>query len=62
MNRKFFNEVEASDNPQTLLLPRKNLKDVKEDIDFYKDKIDVEEFKLGGLIKGFPKLAKRGWK
>jgi len=28
----------------------------------YLDKIDVEEFKLGGLIKGFPKLAKRGWK
>jgi hypothetical protein len=28
----------------------------------YLNKIDVEEFKLGGLIKGFPKLAKRGWK
>lgn len=28
----------------------------------YLDKIEVEEFKLGGLIKGFPKLAKRGWK
>ena len=28
----------------------------------YLDKIDVEEFKLGGIIKGFPKLAKRGWK
>ena len=28
----------------------------------YLDKIDVEEFKQGGIIKGFPKLAKRGWK
>ena len=28
----------------------------------YLDKIDVEEFKLGGLIKGYPKLAKKGWK
>ena len=28
----------------------------------YLDKIDVEEFKLGGIIKGFPKLTKRGWK
>jgi hypothetical protein len=28
----------------------------------YLDKIEVEEFKLGGIIKGFPKLAKRGWK
>jgi len=28
----------------------------------YLDKIDVEEFKLGGIIKGFPKLAKKGWK
>jgi hypothetical protein len=28
----------------------------------YLDKVDVEEFKKGGIIKGFPKLAKRGWK
>ena len=28
----------------------------------YSDKIDVEEFKLGGIIKGFPKLTKRGWR
>ena len=28
----------------------------------YLDKIDVEEFKLGGIIKGYPKLAKKGWK
>ena len=28
----------------------------------YLDKIDVEEFKRGGIIKGFPKLAKKGWK
>jgi hypothetical protein len=28
----------------------------------YLDKIEVEEFKLGGIIKGFPKLAKKGWK
>ena len=65
MNRKFFNEVEASDNPQTLLLPRKNLKDVKEDIDFYKDKVGTiasTEYNKGGLIKGYPKLAQRGWK
>jgi len=65
INRKFFNEVEASDNPQTLILPRKNLKDVKEDIDFYKDKVGTiasTEYNKGGLIKGFPKLAKKGWK
>lgn len=28
----------------------------------YLDKINVEEFKLGGIIKGYPKLAKKGWK
>ena len=28
----------------------------------YLDKIDVEEFKLGGIIKGYPKLTKKGWK
>ena len=28
----------------------------------YLDKIDIEEFKLGGIIKGYPKLAKKGWK
>ena len=28
----------------------------------YLNKIDVEEFKLGGIIKGYPKLTKKGWK
>ena len=28
----------------------------------YLDKIDIEEFKLGGIIKGYPRLTKKGWK
>ena len=54
---KIGNKVAKKLNPNCMeadcnvILPKK-----------YLDKIDVEEFKLGGIIKGFPKLTKRGWK
>ena len=49
MKKKYFKDVETSED--TILLPRKNLKDV------------VESKKLGGLLKqGHPKLATKGWK
>ena len=53
INKKFFKGVAASDNPQTIILPKKNLKDVKENIDFYKDKVGTfaaTEYKKGGMI------------
>ena len=53
MNRKFFKDVQASDNPQTILLPRKNLKDVKENINYYKDSIGTTaalEYEKGGMV------------
>jgi hypothetical protein len=54
---KIGNKVAKKVNPMCMeancnvVLPKK-----------YLDKIEVEEFKLGGIIKGFPKLAKKGWK
>ena len=54
---KIGNKVAKKINPNCMeadcnvILPKK-----------YLDKIEIEEFKLGGVIKGFPKLAKRGWK
>jgi hypothetical protein len=54
---KIGNKVAKKVNPNcsgadcNVILPKK-----------YLDKIDVEEFKLGGIIKGFPKLTKKGWK
>ena len=54
---KIGNKVAKKINPNCMeadcnvILPKK-----------YLDKIEVEEFKLGGIIKGFPKLAKKGWK
>jgi len=54
---KIGNKVAKKLNPNCMeadcnvILPKK-----------YLDKIDVEEFKLGGIIKGFPKLTKKGWK
>ena len=62
---KFF-KFSGSTDDGTLLLPKKNLKDVKENIDSFKDKVGTiaaTEYKNGGLVKkGFPKLAKKGWK
>jgi len=63
MNKKFFENVSASDNPQTILLPKKNLKDVKENIDFYKDKVGAvaaSEYNKGGIID--MTKDKRYWK
>jgi hypothetical protein len=60
-----------NDSPVKLEKPLKPNSDVsnkvcvKEDIDFYKDKVGTiasTEYKKGGLIKGYPKLAQRGWK
>ena len=49
MKDRYFKDIETSED--TILLPRKNLKNV------------VESKKLGGLLKqGHPKLAIKGWK
>jgi len=64
MKKKFFN-LGGDRDDKTLLLPKKNLKDVKENIDSLYEKLGAAgmEYKSGGLVKkGFPKLAKRGWK
>ena len=66
LKEKFFKLGEDGGSPDTLLIPKKNLKDVKENIDSFKDKVGTiaaTEYKNGGLVKkGFPKLAKKGWK
>jgi len=66
LKEKFFKFGEDGGSPDTLLIPKKNLKDVKENIDSFKDKVGTiaaTEYKNGGLVKkGFPKLAKKGWK
>lgn len=54
---KIGNKVAKKVNPNCMeadcnvILPKK-----------YLDKINIEEFKLGGIIKGYPKLTKKGWK
>lgn len=63
INKKFFEDVTASDNPQTIILPKKNLKDVKENIDFYKDKVGAvaaTEYSKGGMTD--MTKDKRYWK
>ena len=63
--RDRFFKFNGSTDDGTLLLPKKNLKDVKENIDSLYEKLGVSgiEYKSGGLVKkGFPKLAKKGWK
>ena len=61
---KFF-KFSGNTDDGTLLLPKKNLKNVKENIDSLYEKLGTAgiEYKKGGLVKkGFPKLAKKGWK
>ena len=51
MLEKFFSREMPP--PNTILLPRKNFKDVKEDIDFYKKKVGTiasTEYEKGGFI------------
>ena len=63
--RDRFFKFSGSTDDGTLLLPKKNLKDVKENIDSLYEKLGTAgiEYKSGGLVKkGFPKLAKKGWK
>ena len=48
MKKRFFKDVETDED--TILLPRKNIKNI------------VESKKNGGLIRGYPKLANKGWK
>ena len=49
MKKRYFKDVDISED--TILLPRKNLKDV------------IESKKLGGLLRqGHPRIAKKGWK
>ena len=65
LKEKFFKLGEDGGSPDTLLIPKKNLKDVKENIDSLYEKLGTAgiEYKSGGLVKkGFPKLAKKGWK
>ena len=66
LKEKFFKFGPDGGSPNTLLIPKKNLKDVKENIDSFKDKVGTiaaTEYKSGGLVKkGFPKLARKGWK
>ena len=65
LKEKFFKFGEDGGSPDTLLIPKKNLKDVKENIDSLYEKLGTAgmEYKSGGLVKkGFPKLAKKGWK
>ena len=64
LKEKFF-KFGSSGSDKTLLIPKKNLKDVKENIDSLYEKLGTAgiEYKSGGLVKkGFPKLAKKGWK
>ena len=65
LKEKFFKLGEYGGSPDTLLIPKKNLKDVKENIDSLYEKLGTAgmEYKSGGLVKkGFPKLARKGWK
>ena len=65
LKEKFFKLGEDGGSPDTLLIPKKNLKDVKENIDSLYEKLGTAgmEYKSGGLVKkGFPKLARKGWK
>ena len=65
MKKRFFKFDDEGTNESTLLLPKKNLKDVKENIDSLYEKLGTAgiEYKSGGLVKkGFPKLARKGWK
>ena len=65
LKEKFFKFGEDGGSPDTLLIPKKNLKDVKENIDSLYEKLGTAgmEYKSGGLVKkGFPKLARKGWK
>jgi hypothetical protein len=64
LKEKFF-KFGSTGSEKTLLLPRKNLKDVKENIDSLYEKLGTAgmEYKSGGLVKkGFPKLTRKGWK
>jgi hypothetical protein len=52
LKEKFF-KFGSEGSPNTLLLPKKNLKDVKENIDVFKDKVGTiasAEYNKGGLI------------
>ena len=65
LKEKFFKFGSDGGSPDTLLIPKKNLKDVKENIDSLYEKLGTAgmEYKSGGLVKkGFPKLARKGWK
>ena len=65
LKEKFFKLGEDGGSPDTLLIPKKNLKDVKENIDSLYEKLGTAgmEYKSGGLVKkGFPKLTRKGWK
>ena len=65
LKEKFFKFGSDGGSPDTLLIPQKNLKNVKENIDSLYEKLGTAgiEYKKGGLVKkGFPKLAKKGWK
>ena len=65
LKEKFFKLGEDGGSPDTLLIPKKNLKDVKENIDSLYEKLGTAgmEYKSGGLgKKGFPNLARKGWK
>ena len=65
LKEKFFKFGSDGGSPDTLLIPKKNLKNVKENIDSLYEKLGTAgiEYKKGGLVKkGFPKLAKKGWK
>ena len=65
MKKKFFKFDDEGTDDSNLLLPKKNLKDVKENIDSLYEKLGTAgmEYKSGGLVKkGFPKLTRKGWK
>lgn len=53
LKEKFFKLGPDGGSPDTLLLPKKNLKDVKENIDSFKDKVGTiaaTEYNKGGMI------------
>jgi predicted ATP-dependent endonuclease of OLD family len=65
MKKRFFKFDDEGTDDSNLLLPKKNLKDVKENIDSLYEKLGTAgmEYKSGGLVKkGFPKLTRKGWK
>jgi hypothetical protein len=53
LKEKFFKFGSDGGSPDTLLIPKKNLKDVKENIDSFKDKVGTiaaTEYEKGGFV------------